>query len=101
MDRPQTKTWAQRSRSARSSRSTSAYQSCQPVSCMSSQRVPCPGSSGQRDGQPALGQVLGPGAQRLGRAGEAVTEQDADLSALVAERLGSGEDRHHGLLFVG
>jgi 1-acyl-sn-glycerol-3-phosphate acyltransferase len=29
-----------------------------------------------------------------------VTEEDADLSALVAERLGSRKDRHRGLLFV-
>ncbi|GAA2962250.1 hypothetical protein GCM10010518_56200 [Kitasatospora cinereorecta] len=29
-----------------------------------------------------------------------MTEEDADLSALVAERLGSREDRHRGLLFM-
>ncbi|GGT22784.1 hypothetical protein GCM10014713_14510 [Streptomyces purpureus] len=30
-----------------------------------------------------------------------MTEKDADLSALMAVRLGSGEDRHRGLLFGG
>ena len=47
IESPKTKTWLHRSSSARSSRSTSAYQSCQPVTCMSCQRVPCPGSSGR------------------------------------------------------
>ncbi|MFD5770833.1 hypothetical protein ACFWIN_34070 [Streptomyces sp. NPDC127049] len=28
-----------------------------------------------------------------------MTEKDADLSALMAVRLGSGKDRHRGLLF--
>jgi hypothetical protein len=58
-------------------------------------------SGQQREGhrQVALGEVLGPGEQGLGAAGEAVAEEDADLPALVAERLGSGEDRHVGLLF--
>ncbi len=40
MESPKTKTWLHCRLSTRSSRSTSAYQSCQPVSCMSSQRVP-------------------------------------------------------------
>ncbi|MGC5345914.1 hypothetical protein PZB75_06055 [Streptomyces sp. AM 4-1-1] len=30
-----------------------------------------------------------------------MTEKDADLSAFMAERLGSGKDRHRGLLFLG
>jgi hypothetical protein len=47
-----------------------------------------------------LGEVLGPGAQRLGGTGEAVAEKDTGLPALMAERLGSGEDRHLGLLFM-
>ena len=52
------------------------------------------GQQRQRDREPALGQVLGPGAQRLRGAGETVAEEDADLSAVVAERLGSGKERH-------
>jgi hypothetical protein len=55
---------------------------------------------GQRDGETALGEVLRPGAQRLRGAGETVAEKDADLSAFVAERLGSRKDRHLGLLFM-
>jgi hypothetical protein len=47
-----------------------------------------------------LGEVLGPGAQRLRGTGEAVAEKDTGLPALMAERLGSGEDRHLGLLFM-
>ncbi|GAA0276954.1 hypothetical protein GCM10010302_13250 [Streptomyces polychromogenes] len=45
-----------------------------------------------------FGQVLGPGAQRLRGTGEAVAEEHAHFSALVAERLCSREDGHHSLL---
>ena len=55
---------------------------------------------GQRDGETALGEILRPGAKRLRGAGETVAEKDTDLSALVAERLGSRKDRHLGLLFM-
>jgi hypothetical protein len=59
-----------------------------------------PGQQRQRDRESPLREIFGPGAQRLRRTGESVTEEDADLSALVAERLGSRKDRHRGLLFV-
>lgn len=59
-----------------------------------------PGQQREGHGQSALRQIIGPGAQGLRRTRESVTEEDADLSALVAERLGSREDRHRGLLFM-
>jgi hypothetical protein len=58
------------------------------------------GEQRQGHGQSALRQILGPGAQRLRRTGESVAEEDADLAAFVAVRLGSRKDRHLGLLFV-
>ncbi|CAM5719768.1 hypothetical protein SCALM49S_06663 [Streptomyces californicus] len=69
------------------------------VTAMSSQRVPWPWQQRQRDRQPPLGEVVGQ-AQRLRGSGEAMTEEDADLSALVAGTA-PREDRHQGLLFVG
>jgi hypothetical protein len=47
-----------------------------------------------------LGEVLRPRAKRLRGTGEAVTEENPDLPALMAVRLGSRKDRHFGLLFM-
>ncbi|BDM67887.1 hypothetical protein HEK616_13740 [Streptomyces nigrescens] len=57
------------------------------------------GQQRKGDGQPPVGQMFGPGAQGLGGAGEAVAHKDADLSAVAAERLGSGKERHRGTPF--
>ncbi|GAO12691.1 hypothetical protein TPA0598_12_00590 [Streptomyces lydicamycinicus] len=54
------------------------------------------GQQREGDRQSAVGQVFGPGADGLGGAGEAVAHEDADLSAVTAERLGSGKERHRG-----
>ncbi|GAA2343035.1 hypothetical protein Scani_56630 [Streptomyces caniferus] len=54
------------------------------------------GQQRQTDREPLVGQILGPGAYGLGGAGEAVAHKDADLSAVTAERLGSGKERHRG-----
>ncbi|GAA2602960.1 hypothetical protein Stube_50760 [Streptomyces tubercidicus] len=54
------------------------------------------GQQRQADREPLVGQEFGPGANRLGGAGEAVAHEDADLSAVTAERLGSGKERHRG-----
>ena len=53
IDRPMTKTVAQRSRSASKERSTSAYQSSKRVAFMSCQRVPWPGRRGASTLSPA------------------------------------------------
>src|ERR1022692_379248 len=45
-----------------------------------------PGQPRQADCQAGLRQVLSPRAQRLGAAGESVTEQDSGRAALVAVR---------------
>lgn len=66
MDRPQTKTWSQRSLSSRSSRSTVAYQSSQLVRARSSQRVPCPGSSGSETVSPRSARYSAQGRREWG-----------------------------------
>ncbi len=82
-------------------RSTSAYQSSQRVTAMSCQRVPWPGSRGSSTVKPGRGEVLGPGAHRLGGAGEPVEHEHADRAAVVGEGLGAGEEGHGWLLEVG
>ena len=57
-----------------------------------------PGQSRDTDGVALRGQLLSPGGHRLGGAGEAVQKQDACGAAVGGIGLGTGEERHVGLL---